>query len=320
MILWDTNFVMHNNLISALSTGTLFIMFILYLFNIIEVFGQQGIPYGVAVVGDISCNKNGKQTISSIANSNPNLIIFLGDLSYDNNLSCFFDQTNVLENKGTSQVLITIGNHDIDSGDGNKETKKQIVMHYKIPSEGYYSKTFDYGRNKIIVVAMNFTGLEENSKNNNDKIVLESKQYNFVKNALENSTAKYKIVASHAPFVSKKCKGFEVFFKLLTCHDSLENWNKSLFNKYHNLFKNTGVNIVLSAHNHNYQRVVIDGINYVISGLGGKSQYKIMDKDNTHFGDDYGFLQLKFYSDSMVGKFISNNGSTNRDTFTVKIN
>ena len=56
--------------------------------------------------------------------------------------------------------------------------------HYQIPSAGYYSKTFDNG--KILVVAMNFTGLElENGGNSAAKNILNNEQYAFVKKTLE---------------------------------------------------------------------------------------------------------------------------------------
>jgi hypothetical protein len=307
-------------LLLSLTIGASFI-FILFPSSIIDVFGQQDIPFNVAAVGDLGCNDNGKQTISSIANNQPNLVIFLGDLSYDTSLACFFDQTKVLGENGTSHTLLTIGNHDIGSGDGNEETKKQLMLHYNILKEGYYSKTFDHNGSKILVVAMNFTGLEkENQNSNSEKNNLENEQFNFVKNELENSDAVYKIVISHAPFVSSDCNSILKFFRLISCHSTLEEWNNSLFVRYHDLFKVTGVDMVLSAHNHNYQRAEKDGINYIISGLGGRSQYKIMEENDTHFSDVYGFLQLQFYPKVIEGKFIPNDdGYSERDRFNVKV-
>jgi phosphodiesterase/alkaline phosphatase D-like protein len=61
-------------------------------------FARQDNSFNVTVVGDVSCNKNGKQTISSMTNNHPNLVLFLGDLYYDNSLSCFFDQIKILKN------------------------------------------------------------------------------------------------------------------------------------------------------------------------------------------------------------------------------
>ena len=66
----------HYYAIFSLTIGVSFI-FVLFISSIIEVFGQQDIPFNVAAVGDISCNNNGKQTISMIANSHPNLVILI---------------------------------------------------------------------------------------------------------------------------------------------------------------------------------------------------------------------------------------------------
>jgi predicted phosphodiesterase len=298
------------------------LIFLLSLSIMNNAFARLDNSLNVAAVGDISCNKNGKQTISSMANNHPNLVLFLGDLSYDNSLSCFFEQTKVLENNETeTNVLVTIGNHDIDNGDGNKETKKELMIHYNIPTTGYYSKTFDHDGSKILVVAMNFTGLEEQQERNKEKNYLEIEQYNFVKNQLENSNATYKIMISHAPFVSAECNSLLKFFRITSCHNPLEEWNNDLFTKYHTLFKNTGVDMVLSGHNHNYQREEKDGIIYIISGLGGRSQYKLMDENDTHIASAYGFLQLKFYPKFVEGKFILNDpASKGGDNFIIKAN
>ena len=105
---------------------------------------------------------------------------------------------------------------------------------------------------------------------------------------------------------------------ILTCHDSLEKWASAIFDKYHELFKNTGVKLVLSGHNHNYQRLEKDGITYVVSGLGGQSKYKISNPGNQMFADVYGFLNLSFNNKSIEGKFIDNNGNMQKDMFTIQ--
>ena len=287
-------------------------IFMLLSLNLFEAFGQvENKTFNIAAVGDLGCGDNGQKTISSIQNTKPNLAIFLGDLAYTSDLRCFFTPTNNLENNNIgSHVLAAIGNHDIDSSDGNKVTKKELMDHYKIPLTGYYSKTFDNG--KILVVGMNFTGLEEKDKV--AKNILENDQYAFVKKTLENSNATFKIIASHAPFISQDCSSFIIS----SCHDSLEKWASAIFGKYHELFKNTGVKLVLSGHNHNYQRAEKDGITYVIIGLGGQSKYKISHPGNQMFADVYGFLNLSFNNKSIEGKFIDNNGNMHKDMFTIQ--
>ena len=290
--------------------GISFILMLLSL-NLFKAFCQvENKIFDIGAVGDLGCGDNGQKTISSIQNTKTNLTIFLGDLAYTSDLKRFFNQSNNLENNNTeSQVLAAIGNHDIGSGDGNKVTRKELMDHYKIPLTGYYSKTFDNG--KILVIGMNFTGLEQ--KDNVAKNILENDQYAFVKKTLENSNATFKIIASHAPFISQDCSSFIIS----SCHDSLEKWASAIFSKYHELFKNTGVKLVLSGHNHNYQRAEKDGITYIISGLGGQSKYKISHPGNQMFADVYGFLNLSFNNKSIEGKFIDNNGNMHKDMFTI---
>ena len=151
-------------------------------------------------------------------------------------------------------------------------------------------------------------------KDNVAKNILENDQYAFVKKTLENSNATFKIIASHAPFISQDCSSFIIS----SCHDSLEKWASAIFGKYHELFKNTGVKLVLSGHNHNYQRAEKDGITYVIIGLGGQSKYKISHPGNQMFADVYGFLNLSFNNKSTEGKFIDNNGNMHKDMFTIQ--
>ena len=154
---------------------------------------------------------------------------------------------------------------------------------------------------------MNFTELER--KDSAAINILNTDQYAFVKHTLENSNATHKIIASHAPFISQDCTNIS------SCHKPLENWGNATFTKYHELFKNSGVKLVLSGHNHNYQRAEKDGVTYIISGLGGESQYPVQQKTESHFDDVYGYLHLTFNKDSIDGKFIPNN----KDPFKIAL-
>jgi predicted phosphodiesterase len=270
-----------------------------------ESFGQlDENSFDIAAVGDIGC-RSGGETISSIDETAPDVVLFLGDLSYvdqfdgeedNDDIKCFFDKTSPLHNE--SKVLVALGNHDIGQRYVNETTKKMFIAHYNIPTEGYYSETLDNG--KILVIVMNYTGLRENYR---DYVLEGSEQYNFVKKTLQESNAKYKIVASHAPFISEDCGN---------CHQPLD----GIYDVYHGLFKDTGVNLVVSGHNHNYQRFDEDGITYIVSGLGGARQYEIEEEENK-FSDVYGFLHLAFNNQSIDGKFVPNKGETKDEEFKI---
>lgn len=88
-------------------------------------------------------------------------------------------------------------------------------------------------------------------------------QYDQIKSDIEGSDAWYNIPVVHQPFVTGPSK-----------HPA--NGQQSC---YSTLFANNGVDLVLQAHNHNYQRFFIDPIWYLVVGTGthdsGSSMYSI---------------------------------------------
>jgi predicted phosphodiesterase len=279
--------------------------------------------FNIAAVGDISCvsadgKLHGNETISAMERRSNNLVLFLGDLSYSNDMQCFFNMTNQLAGKSENHVLIAVGNHDIYyegtiANGENEKAKRQLVEKYNIPSSGYYSASFDNG--DILVVVMNYTGMEVGKEKR--LLLQDSPQYKFVKETLENSTARVKIIASHAPFMTCGC-----FAK---CCDSQHQPLKGVYELYNPLFQSTDVSLVLSGHNHNYQRYKVDNVTYLTDGLGGMSIYSIP-KDytdenvknifSTDFG--YGFSQFSVKTNSIESKFVSNNGHET-DNFVVNL-
>jgi hypothetical protein len=290
---------------------TILIIGVMALDTVYVSFAQpEGIQYDIAAVGDISClsydgKLHGKETISAIERLSPDLVIFLGDLAYAKDLDCFFNSTKSLEEN--NQVLVALGNHDI-AIEGNEMTKRELMEKYGIPPEGYYDATFANGT--ILFVLMNYTGLEGGKEKS---FLLEgSPQYTFVKQTLENSDAKYKIVVSHAPF--KACD-FEDGHRPL----------QGVYEAYNPLFQNEGVNLVVSAHNHNYQRYKVDNVTYVTSGLGGRSYYSVPEDYNEvgleelfDIEHGYGFSRFGFSGSLIDCKFVSNSDNET-DTFKIDL-
>jgi predicted phosphodiesterase len=284
-----------NNFVLPTSSSTIYGYLTFLFLGLVLPFGFIGVASGinVAAVGDISCEPDGEDTVENIASHKPQLVLFLGDLSYEENQNCFFDITHELEND--SRVLVAVGNHDRDS-------IEELSEHYGIPSEGYYTYAFNSGSNSTgLIIVMN---TERNFENGSD-------QYEFVKNNLENSSSyNYKIIISHKNFISCNCS-----------HSP--NVDYTL---YQSLFKRYGVDLVLSGHNHNYQRFSpIDNVTYIVNGLGGVSQYDLDNADdynNIHkyenrFSDTYGYLDLNFTKGKIFGKFITNGDFEVKDNFNI---
>jgi hypothetical protein len=86
---------------------------------------------------------------------------------------------------------------------------------------------------------------------------------------------------------------------------------KGVYQVYDPLFQNTGVSLVLSGHNHNYQRYKVGTVTYLTNGLGGKSFYDVpqnYDDENLERIFGYGFSQFSIKRDTIESKFVSNNG------------
>jgi Calcineurin-like phosphoesterase len=122
--------------VSLLIVASLTILFSIGI-NSLQVYADP--TYRIAATGDISCSSNAQNTVNQIKNQNPNLVLWLGDLSYnDANIDCFISQTSQLASRDEA----VIGNHD-DSEDGSSAARTQTINYFGLPSSGYYSKTFD---------------------------------------------------------------------------------------------------------------------------------------------------------------------------------
>lgn len=165
-----------------------------------------------------------KKTGKSIQNTNPELIINLGDLSYKKSPDCWLEIADPID----ENMKITLGNHDVL----NPKLLKQYMDHFGLTKQ-YYS--FDY--NNIYFVAMS----------TEVSYLPGSEQYKFMANDLEqaakNDNIKWIVVFHHKPQYSSDCDN----------NDSCDPINK-LREAYHRLFDRHGVDLVFSAHAHNYQR------------------------------------------------------------------
>src|SRR5919106_1883743 len=64
--------------------------------------------FNFAAVGDWGCTDHTTDTIKNLQNKDPELVLALGDLSYENTGNCWLNETSSINNK----LEIAIGNHD----------------------------------------------------------------------------------------------------------------------------------------------------------------------------------------------------------------
>ena len=210
---------------------------------------EQKTGINFAAVGDMGCSPLTEKIINDINNKSPEVILALGDLSYQrDNADCWLNIVAPIEPK----LKIVLGDHDYDSDSVLKQYKNHFNM-----SQEYYS--FNYENVHFIAFATEIP------------FDMKSSQYNFIKNDLEvvskTPDIKWIIVFSYRPQYSSTTK-----------HPG----NAILRETYHPLFEKYHVDIVLQAHNHNYQR------SYPINYNPGASQNPLIADNGSKFYQDPG--------------------------------
>ena len=81
--------------------------------------------FNIAAVGDWACNDNSQNTLKNIVSKKPELIIALGDLSYQRTAECWFDIISSVDNI----TRIVRGDHDNDFRMG------QYMQHFNMSKE-----------------------------------------------------------------------------------------------------------------------------------------------------------------------------------------
>lgn len=178
--------------------------------------------FNFVAAGDWGCDSKAQSTVNNIRNKSPEIVLALGDLSYQKTADCWFEMMSPLINK----TKIVFGDHDYKFKNSSKLAL--YLDQFKLENQ-YYS--FDY---------QNVHFLAMSSEVPFDR---ESKQYSFVINDLrdasKNGSINWIIVYL-----------YEMFYTSPTLHTATEN----LRNIYHPIFGRYNVDLVLQAHSHNYQR------------------------------------------------------------------
>ena len=278
--------------------------------------------FSFAAVGDWGCSANTKKTIHNIIDKNPQLILGLGDYAYRDQADCWLQLINPL----SSKMRIVLGNHDhltytnTTEYYSSPERLQQYMNHFNL-SRQYYS--FNYQNVHFIAMSTEVPY----SKG--------SEQYNFVKSDLQKTKSEPGI------------DWIVVFYhRLAYTSPALVHGIAELRDTYHPLFEDYGVDLVIQAHSHNYQRtypivynqensnepVITDrdktnyhdpeGQIFTIVGTGGSSEVHAFTGPVTTFTaahfNAFGFLDISVINNGtkLVGNFYENNGKV-KDHFTI---
>ena len=155
---------------------------------------------------------------------------------------------------GGTTLIPTLGNHDIKSGKSD-----QILADLGAPGRWY---TMEFSDTLIVVLdSTRFGDIE---------------QRDWLETVLSTTESRWVIVAMHHPPYSAGRHGSDV----------------SVRNAFSDLFATYGVDLVMTGHDHDYQRSTpIDGVTYVVSGGGsevrkhGEAPFMVITRSELHFVD-----------------------------------
>lgn len=186
--------------------------------------------FNFAAVGDWGCDRMANNTAKNILYKNPELVIGLGDYSYQDSADCWLNLIDPLAHK----MKIAIGNHEHQIYTNNTNAYpspsllQQYMSHFNLTRQFY---SFDY-QNVHFVAISTEVPFERGSD-----------QYKFVNSNLKKAASDPNI------------DWIVVFYhRLAYTSPALLNSLPEFRNTYHPLFEKYDVDLVLQGHSHNYQR------------------------------------------------------------------
>ena len=211
--------------------------------------------YRFAAVADYGVDDPAERSVADLAKSwQPDFIITLGDNNYENGLASTIDanigkyfgdyigQYRGTYGKGSveNRFWPSVGNHDWDS---TPSGSVQPYLDYfpALPNNGRY---YDF-----VVGDVHFFSVDSDQREP-DGITADSVQGRWLEARMKAATECYKVVYFHHPAYSSGDPIFTV---------EQMRWP----------FREWGADLVMSGHQHQYERMQIDGLTYVVAGLGG---------------------------------------------------
>jgi len=265
--------------------------------------GEQ-INFKFAVIGDYGSNSAAEGEVADLVKSwNPDIILTTGDNNYDKgsadtideNIGKFYHEF-IYPYYGSygvgaqvNRFFPSLGNHD-----WRTPGAQPYLDYFTLPgNERYYD--FTWGLVHFLII--------DSDPSEPDGYTWDSNQAKWLQAKLAKSDSPWKIVVfHHAPYSSG------------------DHGSNSWMQKWK--FAEWGADVVLSGHDHTYERIAPPGdILYFVNGLGGKSIYDfpdIVEGSQLRYNEDYGAMLVDVSFGMIRFRFINRQGETIDDFNLVK--
>lgn len=255
-----------------------------------------------AVIGDYGLAGEPAGAVAVLVKSwLPDFVLTTGDNNYpvgsaeslDRNVGQYYHEF-IAPYKGSygpgaasNRFFPVLGNHDWDQGNVDA-----YLDYFTLPGIGRYYD-FSWGAAHFFCLDSFFA--------EPDGYHADSIQAEWLRNALAGSAAPWKIVVlHHSPYSS----GLHGPMKWMR-------WP----------YKEWGADLVLSGHDHDYERLEVDGLTYVVNGLGGGARYApgstAMVESRIFFNGNHGAMLIELDPGSLQAQFITRGGEI-IDSFALK--
>lgn len=179
------------------------------------------------------------------------------------------------------KVYAALGNHDLDTTDGSPTTD---FFTYWPGNKRYY--IVEHGDCAFFFFNSGFntagTIVEK------DGIGEESSQYQYMAEQIALSQKKWKIaILHHSPYTSST-----------SYHPGKTEWRLA--------WSKLGVDLVLSGHAHNYERLLVDEVVHIVAGVGGANPVNfdgVLDESLVRIRNHYGALKITVSPDQLEVSF-----------------
>jgi calcineurin-like phosphoesterase family protein len=237
-------------------------------------------------VGDIAtCHSKGDEQTARLLSTTRGTIAALGDLVYPDGTetdfrTCFDPSWGPL----APRIRAALGNHEYRSGSAQAAIDK-----FHLPASGWYA--YELGTWHVVVL-----------NSNCDKVGCGrgSRQWRWLRSDLAAHPSRCTLAYWHHPRFSSGLHGSSVRMAAL--------WN---------LLAQAHTEIVLSGHDHDYERFApVDGIRPFVVGTGGAMRYPILFPRRgsvVHETGTFGVLRLRLGPDGYAWRFLPVGGGTFTD-------
>jgi titin len=247
-----------------------------------------------AQIGDYGLAGPAEQAVANLVNGwFPNFIITTGDNNYSTPSASTYD-TNVGQyyhnyispypgsygsGAATNSFFPTLGEHD-----WNNPGVAPYLSYFNLSGSGRYY-TVTEGPVQLFALDSNASETDGNTGT--------SVQAAWLKSQLATSTAPWKLVYfSEAPYSSGSTHGSSAWMQ----------WP----------FQQWGASAVIAGHEHNYERLNVNGMPYFVDGLGGASIYPFgtpLSTSQVRYNADYGAMLVTATPSQITFQFINEAGS-----------